>query len=565
MRPLATSPSWLAAAAGALLVGVVVIGVGWPGLQGFWGRDDYFQLALARMLGTPWPLFVHDHYPVPASVFRPLGFASMWLDTWWFGSAYAPHVLCNLILHAAAALALYGVLCRAGVTCGMAVLATLVFAVHPLAMGTALWWSARFDVLSTLCVLLAVRWAMAYRHGLRPRTLLAALLAALAALASKEIGLVAVAAMVVLWLRWAWCEPEQRGRALRACAMALVGAAVFFAWRSAVLGTAGSGILGRTPILEALAAGLRIWARDVLGYLAYAAQLAEWQRGMLLLALAGLLVALIAALLVRPRRVVFGTQVTVRRRELRRSRGDLLVCGACLLLLPAVLQAPVAMLNAAALQSGFSAIEAAMQSRLYYLGLAGTALLLGVVLSRLGGIARAMAGLSVVLAVVAWGVAAQTAARGFAQRSVDISAVARAAVQAVDALPLAEAPCRIVFLDVEQAPEWGGFVSMDSIVKALAADREHVSRCWVHANLPTYFHLQDAAAQPAAALPWLPLRLEGREVPWLRVGNMTYAYLSPPAKLDAQTLSSSHFLRWNGVRFEDVSNDVVAGRRIVAP
>ena len=72
-----------------LVIVVVVVFIGWPGVHGFWGRDDYFQLALARMIGSPWPLFAHDHFPVPHSVFRPLGFASMWLDTRPFGTAPA--------------------------------------------------------------------------------------------------------------------------------------------------------------------------------------------------------------------------------------------------------------------------------------------------------------------------------------------------------------------------------------------------------------------------------------------------------------------------------------------
>lgn len=553
--------SRVAALTWVALIVAFVCAVGWPGIHGFWGRDDYFQLALARMVGSPWPLFVHDHYPVPGSVFRPLGFASMWLDTRLFGSAYAPHALCDLVLHAGVALALYGVLRRASVSPLVAALPALAFALHPAAAGTAQWWSARFDVLATLFVLLALQGALAYRARPSAFVLAATLLSALAAMASKEIGLVAPAAMILAWLHWAWLDPRQRVRALRACAGALACAIAFLVWRSAVLGTATSGLLGDTPLLVALGHGLRAWLHDVGGYFSYAALLSMTQRALIGCAAFGVLFAVVVARVASRRRRVFSTAPASRDGALR---GDLVACGVCLLLLPALLQAPIAMLNAAPLRGEFSAIEAAMQSRLYYLGLAGAALLLGALLAMLRGVARGIACAGVALALVAFAAASHSAAREFAQRSVHISAIARAAVRAVDALPPNAGPCRVDFLGVEQAPEWGGFVSMDSIVKALS-DRADIRRCWVHADMPTYFHLQSAPATAADAAPWTPLETGGKSVPWLHAGALTIAYLSAPPALDAQALATTRFLRWRGGEFEDVSADVAAGRIVVKP
>jgi len=556
--PGSRSAAW--GAAGLLVV--IVFLAGWPGVHGFWGRDDYFQLALARMIGSPWPLFAHDHFPVPGSVFRPLGFASMWLDTRLFGTAYAPHAICDLALHAGVALALFGMLRRAGATSFVALLAALAFALHPAASGTAQWWSARFDVLATLFVLLALHGALAYRT--RPSTLAlgAALLAAFAAMASKEIGLVAPAAMILVWLRWAWHEPRERRRALHACAYALACAALFLVWRTAVLGTATSGILGGASLAQALGAGLRTWLRDVGGYFSYFALLATWQRALLGLAAFGSAVAL--GLSRRRHRAIFDVNASARAAQARSSRADLVLCGLCLLLLPALLQAPVAMLNAAPLRADFSAVEAAMQARLYYLGIAGAALLLGVLLASLRGVARDIACVCVALALVAFGSVSHSAAREFAQRSVQISDVARAAVHAVDALPRVDDPCRIFFLGVEQAPEWGGFVSMDSIVKALD-ERGDVAHCWIHADTPTYFHLQSATAKPAEAAPWMPLEAGGKSVPWLRVGALTIAFVTAPSALDAQTMATARFLRWQNGRFDDVSAEVADGRIAVKP
>lgn len=560
--PSAPRPSRIAAlCAAALLVALVFI-VGWPGAHGFWGRDDYFQLALARMIGSPWPLFAHDHFPVPHSVFRPLGFASMWLDTRLFGTAYAPHAICDLVLHAGVALALFGVLRRAGASVVVAILAALAFALHPSASGTAQWWSARFDVLATLFVLLALQAALAYRVRPSALTLGAALLAAFAAMASKEIGLVAPATLFLVWLRWALREPRARGRALRACALALACAALFLAWRASVLGTATSGLLGGTSLADALGAGLRAWLRDARGYFSYAALLATWQRALLALATFGIVAALAFSL--RRRRAAFRGDAERRDAQARAARGDLVVCGLCLLLLPVLLQAPVAMLNAAPLRADFSAIEAAMQARLYYLGIAGAALLLGALLSSLRAPARVVACVCVALALVAFGSASHSAARHFASRSAQISDIARAAASAVDALPRVDGPCRIFFLGVEQAPEWGGFVSMDSIVKALD-ERGDAAHCWIHADMPTYFHLQPAAATVEEAAPWTPLEVDGKAVPWLHVGALTMAFVTAPSALDAQTIATTRFLRWQGGRFEDVNAEVVAGRIAVKP
>jgi hypothetical protein len=533
-----------------LVIAVAVAFVYWPGVHGFWGRDDYFQLAFARLIGSPWPLFVRDHFPVPGSVFRPLGFASMWLCRALFGIDYEAHAIADLVLHAGVALALFGVLRRAGIARVPALCCTLLFALHPAVIGTALWWSARFDLLATLFVLLAVQAAFAYRDRRRSGALYCALGAALAAMLSKETGLVAVAALSLLWLQWAWSEPAHRAQALRAAVLAGVCALVYLGWRWAVLGTPSSGLTGAMPLGSAIAKGVLDWARLAPGYFSFWARLDAWQR----IALGVALVA-VAAASVR----------TLACASPQRSTGPV-GSGLCLLLLPALLQAPVSALNAAPLQAGVSAIEAAMQSRLYYLGIAGTALVLAAALSRIWNAAnsttRVAVGLPLALAVLALAAASRDDARQFAQRSLRISAVAREAAAAVARLDLPPARCHVVFLDVEPAPEWSIYVSMDSVVEALAADAR-VPHCWFHANYATWFHLLAAPADAADAAPWIPRRVDGDTLPWRRVGDMQIAYLGAPAQVAPRDLAAMHFLRWRDGRFDDVSADVAAGRLAV--
>ena len=105
---------------------------------------------------------------------------------------------------------------------------------------------------------------------------------------------------------------------------------------------------------------------------------------------------------------------------------------------------------------------------------------------------------------------------------------------------------------------------MDSIVKALD-ERGDAAHCWIHADMPTYFHLQPAAATAAEAAPWTPLEVDGKTVPWLHVGALTMAFVTAPSALDAQTIATTRFLRWQGGRFENVSAEVAAGRIAVKP
>ena len=62
-----------------------------------------------------------------------------------------------------------------------------------------------------------------------------------------------------------------------------------------------------------------------------------------------------------------------------------------------------------------------------------------------------------------------------------------------------------------------------------------------------------------------PLEVDGKTVPWLHVGALTMAFVTAPSALDAQTIATTRFLRWQGGRFENVSAEVAAGRIAVKP
>jgi hypothetical protein len=168
----------------ALSIAVVMVAY-WPGLRGFWGRDDYFVLAYMRLVDNPWAFFVNDHFPVQGSIFRPLGFASMWLTQALFGTAYRAESLADLGLHIAVAVALFRVVSLVLRTPLLALSCTLLFAVQPAALATVLVWTNRFDLLAAFFCLLALRAAYDYRAGGGPIHLAATLIFALAAMAAR--------------------------------------------------------------------------------------------------------------------------------------------------------------------------------------------------------------------------------------------------------------------------------------------------------------------------------------------------------------------------------------------
>lgn len=537
-------------AAGLAIMTVVAL-VYWPGVHGFWGRDDFFQLAFVRLIDAPWPLFIHDYFPVPGSVFRPLGVASMWLCAELLGTDYAANAIADLVLHAGVGLTLFGLLLHAGIPRALALLCTLLFAVHPAVIGTALWWSARFDLLATLFVFLAVDAARGYREQPGAIRLACTCVAALAAMLCKEIGLAALLPITLLWLRWAWLEPAHRAIALRALASAWLCAAIYLGWRWCVLATPASGLTGTVAVTTLVAQGVSNWLHQMPGYLLFWTRLQTWQR--IALGFALVLMSVAVGIAVRHRRAHLGASAQV----------DLFLCGVGLFLLPALLQAPISALNGAPVRVDVSAIETAMQSRLYYLGIAGLAIALAAALGTLwtGATPRLRACLLAPLALAAWvfACASYQEARAFAQRSMQISAVAREAVAALRDIDFARARCGAVFLGVQPPPEWGDYVSMDSVVKALEPDLDRVKHCYFHSNYVTYFYLLGVPVHVADALPYHSLQVDGRVVAPRRIGAAVIDYLSPPEHFDQRDLTSMRFFRYRDGHFDDVSAEVLEG------
>jgi hypothetical protein len=102
------------------------------------------------------------------------------------------------------------------------------------------------------------------------------------------------------------------------------------------------------------------------------------------------------------------------------------------------------------------------------------------------------------------------------------------------------------------------------MAKALTSDVDRVGRCVIESDAVTYFNLMRGDANPADASPYTPRTANGRPIPWLRVGDMTAAYLDPPANAEPTALAGIAFLRYENGAFTDVTVDVASGRVPVA-
>jgi hypothetical protein len=521
-----------------------------PNVHGFWGRDDFGCLAVVRMIGSPWIFFTTDHFFAPGSIFRPLGFASMWLCEKLFGTAYAPNAAFDIGLQVAVALAL----CRAAVHAGTpilpAALISLIFALHPATSATSMWWSARFDLLATLFVLLSVDAAIRFRDRERVVDLAAALLLALAAMLSKEIGLAAVAACIVLWAHWYIALPMHRRPALTGIVLALFTAGFFFLWRWSVLGTLSSGVTGAIPLSQAFTAGVIHWVQQAPGYLSFAARTHAW-----------IVVLSVASLLVACASLYVGTRASG---AISRDRIDtgILLCGLMLFAAPILLQAPIAAFGSP-LASSMSAIESGMQARLYYLQIAGGMFTVAAIIApawrRASISVRRISVVALCVLVASSAAVSHRNARAFAHRSMEISDVARKAVAVVDRLNIPQDHCHVVFLGYAPASEWDVYVSMDSIVKALSTDLPQVSHCWIHSNVRTYMYLQKAPTDVSDAVPFVALRSNGQPVPWRTVGDFEFAYAVPPPKPMPADFLGMPFFEFRDGQFVEVTQQIQDG------
>lgn len=188
--------AWMRAWPVAVLAAVTC--VAWPLLGAGFHSDDWVWLAIVRHLDHPFsPYFtgvLHEYF------YRPSSIALWWMAERLAGRDSGGHYLIDIGVHATSCVMLVALLRRWSVGLPAALLAGLLFAVSPSALGTVSWLSNRNELLAVAAgfgALAVLESALLRRAWLLPVTLLLAL-----SISSKETGLV-FASAGVLRLFWA--------------------------------------------------------------------------------------------------------------------------------------------------------------------------------------------------------------------------------------------------------------------------------------------------------------------------------------------------------------------------
>lgn len=178
------------------IVGAVLLGY-WPAIGNAFLSDDFNMRVLFRATDAgptlDWPLLLREWWSgwgglEGAAYYRPLVTYSVLVDYAFWGTNPFGYHLTNLLLHTLNALLVAHIIMRiAGPGKRYpALLAAIIFALHPAHPEAVSWIAGRVDVLSAVFYLLTIRCYLAYRWSGRRRHLVFAIGAFVLGLGSKE-------------------------------------------------------------------------------------------------------------------------------------------------------------------------------------------------------------------------------------------------------------------------------------------------------------------------------------------------------------------------------------------
>ena len=211
-------------------------------VDGFWLGDDFSNLHRLWHADHAGALWRHASAqflsPVPSdgAFYRPVMIATMALNQWLFGPAYAGWFALNLALHLANTVLVGAIVATLAASCGRdgrraGAVAALFFALSPALAEGVFWVSARADAAVTLFTLGGL-YAWARTPAMSGRAFLLPL-ALLAALGCKESAAVFPLQMLLVAIAW----PTRLTRAqLGAIAVCVALVATFMALRAHVFG-----------------------------------------------------------------------------------------------------------------------------------------------------------------------------------------------------------------------------------------------------------------------------------------------------------------------------------------
>jgi hypothetical protein len=531
----------------------------WPATRAFLETDDYTLLAFARILHQPLALFGHEHFPL-GPYFRPLPMLLWWISARAFGNALMPQYALNLLLHIGVSLQLWRLLGRISHGSRAAWIVALLFAVHPAAVGTALWLSDRFDLLATLFALLALDAAFASRGPASRWRVCAAFSWVVCALLSKESGIVAAAAVIAAWL-WPCRGVEALKTRLPqpAAAAALAGVVLaWIAWRAAVAHAALSLMVnGAASPATLVGAGSIRWAID---FGTYALAWGRMHAIVPAVFAGGVVLVAAGAAATRFWRATHAPRVAV---------APVLACAAVILCVFLAMEAPYAYMWTVKFPGIADPAPVATYSRLFYFPLCAVAM---AAVAAAESVARRcadrfrrqslrLAGAGAALLACAWASVAHDLADGYRRETATNRPVVTAAVEAVTRAGLPPENCRLFLLDVAMRDSGYMLKALpDAVIKALVPDEHSIEHCLIQTEQAAWENIVGGERlTQEAALPMRPMYGVDGPVPWIHVGGLQVVYLNLFADVDPRALQGAVFLRQRGATFEDVTAAVRDG------
>jgi tetratricopeptide (TPR) repeat protein len=198
------------------------------------------------------PFWIEDGSGDARAYYRPLTVLSFALDHSLHGENPAGYHLTNAALHTLNALLLLALLLQRRADARVALLLSAAWALHPRLTEAAAWVSGRTDVLATTFCFLAL---LVHRSRSLARSLISAGLLFLG-LASKEVALAGVAALLVKELCWRAPGSQKAGQWKRGLVFTLPLFGVLLAYAGLRL----SALAGTQPLLIPLSLGERLLA-----------------------------------------------------------------------------------------------------------------------------------------------------------------------------------------------------------------------------------------------------------------------------------------------------------------
>ncbi|MBX3696551.1 MAG: hypothetical protein R3F08_03160 [Dokdonella sp.] len=531
-----------------VLVGAVFLALR-GALTGSFIFDDYALLALPRFLDNPLQPFWHQHVEGGLH-YRPLGVLLWWLSERLFGADAYLHYLLNAALLSAVVLALWRLLVRLVGAEGSAFAIAFAFAVHPIAIGTTVWLSNRYELLASVLGLLALSQAWEYRQTRRAGALLGTLLLFALGLCAKENTAALISAAFVFW--W-WPSAERPGWLDRRQLACLWLVAVFAAWllvRHWVLPATGTEQLFayKSPWVL-FSEGMAAWFLKLPSYLFLWPRLGGVTATLFGLGALGLLLLVWSA----------------SRRPWGRERVALIMAGLALIAVAALVQWPRTGLVLMNLHFGVDTLEDVLAARHYFMSALGMAMVMAALLAFAGQAMtlrqRLLAGLSIALLVIPLFSVSQHLARSYRGTTLEQARFADAAVAAIDKLDLAVDDCQIYLLDTD-SKLFGFYV--DTTIKALVPDLSTLGRCFVQTEFSPWYHLiERSEVARAQKPPFSPVRAGRDTVAPILIGHGALVFLNMAPDAKPPLGPGSFFLDWRDGSFVDVSEEVRSGRRPV--